>query len=127
MAEQILYSDIRQKETYNQPMLYNIRAIHQSIMNILVTSPGERLFLPTFGVGLRKYLFRFPTDDTEQEILDNIVDQITRWETRVKIVAEQSTVYFDENKRTYFIKLFMNVPALGVTGYSITIAAPLEL
>lgn len=127
MSEKILYSDIRQKEPYKQPLLYNIRSVHQSIMNILITSPGERLFLPTFGVGLRKYLFRFPTDDTEQDILDNIVSQITMWEKRVKVIENKSSVIFDEDNRTFFIKLVFNIPELEVAGYSITVAAPLEL
>ena len=127
MSEKILYSDIRQKETYNVPKLFNIRAIHQSIMNIIITNPGERLFLPEFGVGLKRYLFSFPTDDTEQNIMDRITNQIFRWETRVKLIQNQSSVVWTDNEKAYYINLTFNIPSLSVTGYGMTIVAPLEL
>lgn len=127
MPEKILFSDIRQKETYNVPKLYNIRAIHQSIMNIIITNPGERLFLPEFGVGLKRYLFSFPNDNTEQQLMDRITNQIFRWETRVKLIQNQSSVVFNDNEKAYYINLTFNIPALNVTGYGMTVVAPLEL
>ena len=127
MAEKILYSDIRQKETYNQPILYNIKAIHQSIMNIIITNPGERLFLPEFGVGLKRYLFSFPNDNTEQDLMDRITNQIFRYEPRVKLLLNQSSVTFVDEERAYYVNLVFNIPALSVTGYGMTVVAPLEL
>lgn len=127
MTDKIIYSDIRQKEPYKQPLLYNEKAIHQSILNILSTSPGERLFLPDFGVGLRKYLFRFPTRDTEQDLMDRIISQVTKWETRVKIIEKRSSIVFDEDEKAFKIKLVYDAPALGLSNYTMLVLAPLEL
>ena len=33
------------------------KEIKQNFKNLLLTSPGERMMIPDFGVGLRSYLF----------------------------------------------------------------------
>lgn len=34
--------------------------VKQSVKNVLLTNPGERVMLPNFGVGLKRYLFENP-------------------------------------------------------------------
>ena len=51
--------------------------INQNIKNLLLTNPGEKLFDPNFGVGLRRYLFEFPNVSTN--IRSDIIDQIREY------------------------------------------------
>lgn len=38
--------------------------IKQNLKILCLTAPGERVFLPEFGVGLRNYLFQNSTPDS---------------------------------------------------------------
>ena len=42
--------------------------IRQNVKTILLTCPGERIWMPTFGVGLRNFLFEFPTEELKEAI-----------------------------------------------------------
>ena len=46
------------------------------LTNLLLTNPGEKISIPNYGVGLRKYLFENMTDQVFQEISSNIRRQI---------------------------------------------------
>jgi hypothetical protein len=61
--------------------------VRESIRIILMTEPRERLRLPTFGAGLRQYLFEPNNPATRQRIRENIEESIARWEPRVRIEA----------------------------------------
>lgn len=59
--------------------------VRESIRIILMTEPRERLRLPTFGGGLRQYLFEPNTPATRNRIRETIEESIARWEPRVRI------------------------------------------
>lgn len=77
----------------------NDSAINQSIRNILLTEPGERIMLPEFGSGLKGYLFKGIDSRSAQRIIDSITFLINRWEPRVAIYKEQIklTFYGEQN------------------------------
>lgn len=50
-------------------------AIKQNFKNLILTSPGERVMLPDFGVGIRQYFFEPINDQTFQNIAGNIQEQ----------------------------------------------------
>ena len=50
--------------------------IRQNFKMLLLTSPGERVMEPDFGVGLKKYLFESFTDSTFAKIERNIFKQV---------------------------------------------------
>jgi len=66
----------------------------QSIVNrvklLLLTEPTELYMSPTYGVGLKKYLFTYNTDNTLAMIKDNIIEQLRLWEPCV--IPEQTEV-----------------------------------
>ena len=78
----------------------NIESVKGSIDNILRTSPGERVFLPTFALGLRNLLFE-PINDRLLNRLSNAVKEVIEvWDNRISIDAvefksdpDYSTVY----------------------------------
>ena len=57
-------------------------AIRQSIMNIILTVPGEKRFNDDFGVGLRKYLFELSTPLQSALMERDIKTAIARLEPR---------------------------------------------
>ena len=71
-------------------------AIRQSIMNIVLTVPGEKRFNDDFGVGLRSRLFELWTPLTEKKLQRDIVGAISRLEPRARIdsvvIEEDSSV-----------------------------------
>lgn len=61
--------------------------IEESLRIILLTEKGERLLLPAFGAGLRRFLFAPNTASTHRLIQDAVSHAIARWEPRVEQVS----------------------------------------
>lgn len=59
--------------------------VRESIRIILMTEQRERLRLPQFGGGLRKYLFEPNTVATRRQIEERITRALTIWEPRVRL------------------------------------------
>ena len=51
--------------------------IAQNLKGLILTSPGERVMDPNFGVGLKGYLFEQNTGIIYAQIKDNIRDQVS--------------------------------------------------
>lgn len=69
--------------------------IRENIEIILRTEERERLNLPTFGGGLRRFLFEPNTVTTRFQIQDRITRALQQWEPRVIV----SSVDVDEDPR----------------------------
>lgn len=61
--------------------------IREAIEVILKTEERERLNLPSFGAGLRKFLFEPNTVGTRQQIADRIQRALQLWEPRITVAA----------------------------------------
>ena len=59
--------------------------IKQNFKNLILTSPGERIMIPEFGVGLRRYLFELQSTVTMRDIRGRIQDQVSQFMPYVKI------------------------------------------
>ena len=65
----------------------NIRdAIQQNFKNLLLTTKGERIMIPNFGVGLRSFLFRNFTPGLLEEIRAEINKQVATYLPFIEIV-----------------------------------------
>lgn len=97
--------------------LYDIEAIKTSISNAFLTTPGQKILNPTFGLDMRQYLFE-PIDIYTAEIIqDDIEVRLPLAEPRVKV--ENVSVVANEDLQEYIIELQINVPSLGIKGLSI--------
>ena len=74
---------IRRGDVYKKE---DIRAIDQSIQNILLTNRFEKPFQPEFGSDLRRLLFGLSTELSEGETRDIILDSIEKYEPRVQVL-----------------------------------------
>jgi len=67
------------------PQVTGMERIRQSIEQILDTEPGERIMLPEFGCGLRRYLMEPNTLTTRTAIAKDVEGALTRWEPRIQL------------------------------------------
>lgn len=73
-----------------------IEVVRQNFKNLILTSPGERVMLPDFGVGIRNYLFEQNTDEAVQSMLNRTKQQIKNYMPFIEI--EQFSPEYDENE-----------------------------
>jgi phage baseplate assembly protein W len=60
-------------------------AIKSDLLHLLLTTPGDRLYLPEFGTNLRQYIFE-PNDSISREgIKSEIQDAVSRFIPNLKI------------------------------------------
>ncbi len=56
-----------------------IELIKQNIKMILLTSPGERIMYPDFGVGLKRFLFQPNIIQVHSDIISRIYSQLSKY------------------------------------------------
>lgn len=59
--------------------------VRQAIFVILDTEPGERVMLPGFGCGLRRFLMQPNNNATRAQIEREVGDALKRWEPRIAV------------------------------------------
>ncbi|HMX23879.1 MAG TPA: GPW/gp25 family protein [Accumulibacter sp.] len=60
-------------------------AVEQSIRAILLTEPGERIARPSYGVGLRRFLFAQNSLELRTQIRQAVVEALERDEPRIRV------------------------------------------
>ncbi|SFA78479.1 hypothetical protein SAMN05421688_0864 [Poseidonocella pacifica] len=62
--------------------------VKSEVIQLLLTNPGERAFMPTFGGGLRRLVFEANSDISAALAKSTLTQAITRWlDTRVELTA----------------------------------------
>ena len=70
--------------------------VAQNLKMVVLTAPGERIMEPTFGVGLRNYLFKNNTKQTYHEIESKIREQVSFYLPFVTIIEVKIEDYLKE-------------------------------
>jgi phage baseplate assembly protein W len=65
----------------------DVEAVKQSVINILLTSRGEKVFQPEFGGNLRDYLFENFDSITKAAIEERIRSTLVNFEPRVEVIS----------------------------------------
>ncbi len=74
------------------------KLIKNDLLQLLLTSPGDRVMRPTFGTGIRRFVFEPVTSDTIDALRTSILDAIALYETRVTATdVEIDTSDVDDN------------------------------
>lgn len=97
--------------------LFDVEAIQNSISNAFLTTPGQKILNPRFGIDLRRFLFEPVDDFTAQIIQDDIETKLPLMEPRITV--ENVIVVGDEDEQQYNISLQINVPSLDIKGLTI--------
>lgn len=100
----------------------NDAAIKQSVVNLLLTSKGERPFQSNLGSNLRKLLFENLDVATASLIADDITNTLDRYEPRVSILQLDIDVNFEDNG----FDVDMEFEIIGREDFPITIEFFLE-
>ena len=78
--------------------LKNENAIARAVRNIVLTSPGEKLFNPEFGTSISEILFENVDDITAISIQDEISSSLKNYEPRVELINVDVDPNFDQNQ-----------------------------
>lgn len=86
----------------------NLDAIRNSLINLLTTSPGEKILNPLFGINFGDLLF-LPVSKIRAEVVgEAIADNINRFEPRLEII--NLNVNANIEKQEYEIELAFYIP-----------------
>ena len=88
--------------------------IQQNLVNIIMTSPGEKTMDGNFGVGIRNYLFEQLLPQTSSRIQSNILTQTKKYMPFVNI--QEILFNVNETQNLLGIKITYNVPNVVTRG-----------
>src|SRR5580698_7153630 len=84
--------------------------VYEAIWIILSTDWGERVMRPTFGAGLRSFVFGPLSQTMLQKVQTRVKESLIQWEPRINV--EQVNVTIDSNQQgvlliaiTYFVRV----------------------
>lgn len=86
-----------------------IDLVRQNFKNLLLTSPGERVMDPEFGVGTRRYLFE-SMDFVKRELPNKIRNQLSRY---MPFVTLKTLNVEETGDNSLSVKITYEVPSLG--------------
>jgi len=61
------------------------KLIKNDLLQLLLTSPGDRVMRPSFGTGIRKFVFELITTETIETLRQSIQDAVDTYEPRVTV------------------------------------------
>ncbi len=112
-ASNVVFSDVNLNVNSGSPQekVFNLDSIQNSIVTILNTRKGSRVFNRRFGSLLEDILFEPMDQSTTNQIKSALLDAIREWEPRVKI--QLATVLPDYENQQYYVELVYIVPQLS--------------
>jgi phage baseplate assembly protein W len=105
----IFYSDVNRQDPLVDEKIYDVEAVLQSLDTLINTTPGERLFLPDFGIDLEKFLFEPMDWKTKSEMFDEIFRKVGKYEPRAEINTRLSGIEEDPINHTISIDLVFSI------------------
>ena len=76
--------------------------IKGDLLQLILTNPGERVMLPTFGTPLRQLFFEPNNEATKTKARELILTAISTWEPRIVVLALTIETYTDKNGYNLF-------------------------
>jgi phage baseplate assembly protein W len=94
-----------------KPTYTTREAIKTNLINFLLTGQGERVFNPTFGAGLRKFVFQQINTEGISEIESYILSVIEKYFPNIQGVAQVQPV---PDQNTIFITITYSILNTGI-------------
>jgi len=79
--------------------------VKQNFKNLLLTSPGERIMIPDFGIGLKNFLFEQNVDRTVNILLDRVQQQLKIYMPFIEI--QEFSPSYEENQLIILIQYYI--------------------
>jgi phage baseplate assembly protein W len=73
-------------------------AVKQAVKNLVMTNENEKPFLPDFGGDIRSFFFELADEETEEEIEEQVIASIRKYEPRVGDLSVLATSDPDRNQ-----------------------------
>jgi phage baseplate assembly protein W len=90
----------------------------QNFKNLLLTSPGERVMLPDFGIGIKRFLFEHSTHQMRQSIAEQIDIQTEKYMPFISVESiefiEAKGPGAEEFANIVSIEIYWNIPGKGI-------------
>lgn len=120
-----LHLDLQEQYTINDNMNqrpeindfrldYDLDAIKTSLRTLFLTSPGEKILDPLYGLDLRPFVFEPVTTNKSFDLQRIVKSEINRYEPRVNVIGVDVVPMFDDN--AYQISINLNIPGLSIGG-----------
>jgi len=101
-----------------------IEVIRQNLRNLMLTNPGERMMIPDFGVGIKRFLFEMDHASTYGTINSTIESQVSQYMPFVKLIDVQFDSDSQANPGALYIKIIYEIQPLELTdGIELTVEA----
>tara|TARA_R110002110_G_scaffold143381_1_gene332196 strand:+ start:1018 stop:1386 length:369 start_codon:yes stop_codon:yes gene_type:complete len=84
----------------------------QNLKNIVLTSPGERVMDPEFGVGIRRYLFRNDVSSIKGEIKGRVKSQVRKYLPYLDVISVDISSLDDHN--TMHVRISYKITPLSM-------------
>lgn len=112
-APAVIFSDVNLGlNTESQyELVYDEDAIQKSVIMILGTKVGQRVFRRDFGSYLEDILFDPMDDISVQRIKTELISAISKWEPRIILVS--TVVKPDYANELYYVELNYVIPSLN--------------
>ena len=93
--------------------------IQQNLKMVILTSPGERVMIPEFGVGIRNFLFEPNNNDTRERIRNRIQVQVEKYLPYIELVSlelykPQSSMVGETDDNGLVIRIKYSIQAANV-------------
>ena len=87
----------------------------QNLKMLVLTSPGERIWEPDFGVGLFNYLFELDTQFLQYDIRERVRSQVRRYLPFITIlgISFGEEVFNTTDRNTLAVIINYSVPVIG--------------
>ena len=84
----------------------------QSLKMLILTSPGERIMFPNFGVGMRRYLFEQNIPGFGAELKSKVATQVTKYIPYIRLADVQ--VINSKDNNTINLQISYSIPSAGL-------------
>ena len=87
----------------------------QNLKMLVLTSPGERIWEPDFGVGLYNYLFELDTQFLQDDIRERVRSQVRRYLPFITIlgISFGEDTFNTTDRNTLAVVINYSVPVIG--------------
>lgn len=81
----VAYPIIKHPKGFFHNSQSDVAQIKSNLAAIILTEPGDRIFIPFFGTGLKKINLNAPMDMVKSQIRIKVATAIKKWETRIQV------------------------------------------
>jgi len=103
--------------------------VKQNFINLMLTSPGERIADINFGVGLRRFLFEQNTQNLQSEIATKIQGQTNKYMSFVSLGSvsfNKSQLLNGYEDQILIITISFSAPSIGMEEEIVEIGSSVE-